>query len=246
MNRTVVVLSLALALAAVGCREQQSLTSPQRLSADFSDGTRVGGNPNFFFLPPLVGQPSFSGIFNPNLAPVVKICQLDVNASGTPIGCNATAPLIDPGPVLLDAVNQQYQVNWHTDAPAIDLTKFFRIQVFISNEAFNSSAKPLGFADIAPVANGSQVKNVNTGQYIGLVDGRTLPIKVRIEQGATCIGQTDCVEKTFGPSTTEQHVVTPSGFAGVSAPGNYFTETVTLTIHRIPETCLNTPFKQVE
>jgi hypothetical protein len=246
MKRTVGVLSLALALAAVGCRDRQSLTSPHRLSADFSDGRTTGGNPHFFFLPPLVGQPSFSGTFNPNLAPVVEICQLEVDANNIPIRCDATAQ-INPGAVQLDPVGQNYQVDWHTDLPAIVLTKFYRIQVFSSIQAFNSpGTKPLGFADIDPVANGSQLKNVSTGQYIGLVDGRTLPIKFRIEQGATCFGQNDCVEQTLGPSATEQHVVTPDGFAAASFPPGYFTQTVTLTIHRVPEPCLNTPFQQVE
>ncbi len=248
MKRTAVAVSLAFALAAVGCRERQSLTSPHGLSAAFSDGSVTGGNPHFFFLPPLVGQPNFSGTFNPNLAPVVEICQLDVDpVTNTPLGCNATAPLINPGLVQLDAVNQQYHVDWHTDAPAIDLTKFYRIQVFSSIEAFRSpGTKPLGLADIAPVANGSQLKDVNTGQIIGLVDGRTLPIKFRIEQGVTCVGQTDCVEQTLGPSTTEQHVVTPDGFAAASFPPGYFAQTVTLTIHRVPEPCLNTPFQQFD
>jgi hypothetical protein len=247
MKGTVVALSLALALAAVGCREQQSLTSPQRLSADFSDGSVTGGNPHFFFLPPLVGQPTFSGTFNPNLAPVVEICQLDVDGSNIPIRCNATAPLINPGPVQLDPVGQQYQVDWHTDMPPIDPTRFYRIQVFSSIQAFSSpGTKPLGFADVAPVVNGSLLKNVNTGQEIGLVDGRTLPIKFRIEQAATCFGQTDCVEQTAGPSATEQRVVTPSGFAAASFPPGYFNQTVTVTIRRVPVPCLNTLFQQFE
>jgi hypothetical protein len=246
VKRTVVLLSLALGLAAVGCRERQSLTSPHRLSADFSDGRVASGNPHFFFLPPIIGQPTFSGILNPNLAPVVEICQLDVDPNNIPLGCNATALPINPGPVQLDGTSQQYQVDWHTDAPAINPALFYRIQVFSSIQAFSSGTKPLGFADVDPVANGSQLKNVNTGEYIGLVDGRTLPIKFRIEQGATCFGQTDCVEQTLGPSTSEQHVVTSTGFAGVSFPAGYFTQTVTLTIHRVPEPCLNTPFQQFE
>jgi len=44
----------------------------------------------------------------------------------------------------------------------------------------------LGFADIDPVSTGKELKNVQTGEYIGLVDGRTLPIKFRIENGALC------------------------------------------------------------
>jgi len=246
MKRTVVALSLGLALAAAGCRDRQSLTSPQHLSAAFSDARVTGGNPHFFFLPPLVGQPSFSGTFNPNLAPVVEICQDLVDPNNNPTGCNATVQVINPGVVQLDGVNQQYHVDWHTDAPAIDVTKFYRIQVFSSAQAFSAGTKPLGFADVAPVSNGSQLKDASTGQLIGLVDGRTLPIKFRIELGGTCFAQTGCVEQTLGPSTTEQHVVTSDGFAAASFPPGYFTQTVTLTIFRVPEPCLNTSLTQFE
>lgn len=246
MKRSVVAVSLALALAAVGCRDRSALTSPRRLSTDFLDGSVAAGNPHFFFLPPIIGQPTFAGTFNPNLAPVVEICLLDVGALQDPIGCHPGALPISPGPVDLDGVNTQYHVDWHTDAPAVDPTQFYRIQVFGSLQAFNSGTKPLGFADIKPVVNGGQLKNVNTGEFIGLVDGRTLPIKFRIEQGATCFGLTDCVEQTLGPSTMTQNVVSPDGFGAVSFPPGYFNETVTLTIHRLPPQCLNTVFEQFE
>jgi hypothetical protein len=241
MKRTVVILSLALAFAAVGCRDRQSLTSPHRLSADFSDGRTTSGNQNFFFLPPLVGQPSFSGTFNPNLAPVVEICQLDVDpTTKIPIGCNTTVLPINPGPVQLDGTSQQYQVNWHTDAPAIDPSLFYRIQAFSSIQAFSLGTAPLGFADIDPVANGSQLKNVNTGEYIGLVDGRTLPIKFRIEQGATCFRLTACFEQLVGPNPTVLDVTTPpTNLVAVSFPKDYLQQTVTLTIAQVTSGCFD-------
>ncbi len=237
MKRTVVVLSLA--LAAVGCRERQSLTSPHRLSADFSDGSLTTGNPHFFFLPPLVGQPSFSGTFNANLAPVVEICQVNLDSKGIPTGC-ATAPF-SPGPVQLDGASQQYQVNWHTDAPAIDPSQFYRIQVFSSIQAFSLGTAPLGLADIDPVMNGSQLKNVNTGEFIGLVDGRTLPIKFRIEQGATCFGLTACFELLVGPNPLLPLDVTtpPTNLVAVSFPTGYLQQTVTLTIAQVTADCFD-------
>ena len=189
----------------------------------------MGGNPHFFFLPPLVGQPTFSGTFNPNLRPVVDICQLVVDASGNPLQCDVTTPEINPGTVQLDLIDQQYEVNWHTDQPAVDLTKFYRIQV----RGAPGAKKVLGFADVAPVARGGQLENVNTGQYIGLVDGRTLPIKFRIEAGAFCTTQADCGEATIGAGGGT--VITNTGLAGALFPPGALSADVVVTIETVSE-----------
>jgi len=211
MKRAVVVAGVIVGILAA-CRDQQSVTAARPgLSADFSDGRSTGGNPHFFFLPPLVSQPTFSGVFNSQIQPVVDICQL--NAAGT--DCADPGQHINPGAVVIDAP-QQYHVNWDTKQPAIDTSKFYRIQVFGS-----AGGLRLGFADMDPVANGSGLKNVNTSQYIGLIDGRTLPIKFRIEQGALVGDQTctDCVEATVGDAGAT--VVTNTGFAGAQFPDGW-------------------------
>ena len=213
----------------VGCRDQSAVTSPRGVSADFADGSVTGGNAHFFFLPPLARQPIFSGAFNPNLRPVVDICQLVVDASGNPLQCDAAAPEIDPGTVQLDPIDQLYQVNWQTDQPAVDLTKFYRIQVRGAPRA----KLVLGFADIAPVANGSALKNVNTGQYIGLVDGRTLPIKFRIENGAFCKTAADCGEATIGAGGGT--VITNTGLAGALFPPGALAADVVVAIETVTE-----------
>src|SRR5262249_39940496 len=51
----------------------------------------------------------------------------------------------------------------------------------------------VAFADVDVVSSGSQLKNVNTNEFIPLLDGRTLPIKVRIEQGWNCKNNASCV-----------------------------------------------------
>src|SRR5688500_20337742 len=40
-----------------------------------SDGAR-GGNGHFYFLPPLVAAPTYSGTFAPGLSPTVQVCAL--------------------------------------------------------------------------------------------------------------------------------------------------------------------------
>src|SRR4029077_1103893 len=227
MKRAVAVAVLTVGILAA-CRDQQSVTAARPgLSADFSDGRSTGGNPHFFFLPPLVSQPTFSGVFNSQVQPVVDICQLDLTLN--PVDCAQGVAHINPGTVMIDAP-QQYHVNWDTKQPAIDTSKFYRIQVFGS-----SGGLRLGFADMDPVANGSQLKSVNTGQYIGLVDGRTLPIKFRIEQGAFLpdFHCTDCVEATV--TAAGGTVVTNTGFAGAQFPPNWLisgSSPVVVTIER--------------
>src|SRR3989454_8953893 len=220
------VVPIAIAIGVlVACRDQQQLTAPTRPSADFSDGTVAGGNLHFFFLPPLVKQPSFSGTFNRALRPVVEICQLDVDINTIPIACSATAPTINPGIVQLDLVDEVYQVDWNTLLPPIDVTKFYRIQVRVA-----PGGTILGFADVDPVLNGTELKNVNTGEFIGLVDGRTLPIKFRIEIGTTC-KTTDCFEGTVGAAGGT--FITSSGLAGTLFPAGALSQDVFLVIDRV-------------
>jgi len=212
---------LVLALI-VGCRDQAIVTSPAtpRISADIQDGAHGGGNPHFFFLPPTVAQPSFSGVFNPNLGPVVQICTLTATAAGTM--CDATIAPIIPGAV--QQVGHQYQVNWNTGATNVSASSTYRIQVLAANEL-------LGFADVQPMTDGSALKNLRTGDIIGLVDGRTLPIKFRIESGALCFGSVDCGEGTVGSAGGT--VVSQNQLAGVQFPAGAVTNTVTVLVQQI-------------
>ena len=221
-----VALASALAVC-IACRDEHPITSPLRPSADFSDGSVSGGNPHFFFLPPLVKQPSFSGTFNPALRPVVEICQLDVDINNIPIACNAVVPTINPGIVQLDLVDELYQVDWNTLLPPIDPAKFYRIQVRVA-----PGGSILGFADVDPVLNGIELHNVDTGEFIGLVDGRRLPIKFRIEIGTTC-KTTDCFEGTVGPAGGT--FITSSGLAGTLFPPFALNQDVLLVIDRVDQ-----------
>jgi hypothetical protein len=229
--KRIVLLPLTCALI-VACQEQRSPTGVKPPSALLMDGAHNAGNAHLFFLPPLVKQPSVSGVFNPALKPVVVICQLDVGPPplNTPTGCSPGVAPIDPGPVTADLAGQQYKVNWDTRQSGISVDKFYRIQVFGS-----SNGLLLGFADVDPVNNGSGLKNVNTNEYIGLVDGRTLPIKFRIERGAFGTNCTsDCAEANV--SNAGGIVVTNTGFAGASFPSGWlpapFTNVV-VTIERV-------------
>ena len=161
-------------------RESAGPNLPEPLAV-ISDGRHTSGNAHFFFLPPLVPDPHASGTFDATLSPVVRICTL-----GT-IGCE-TPPVAEftttsgPGSetVRVNQSDENYVVNWQTDQFNLDPVKTYRIQVLVASTL-------LGFADVDVVANSREAKNVQTGQFIPLVNGTTLPIKFRIEIGAVFV-----------------------------------------------------------
>jgi len=217
----------------VACQSDRPVTSHAgRISTEIADGMHcinvtspcVLGNAHFFFLPPMVKAPTTTGTFNPILAPSVTICHLS--------GSDCVGPPFTVGPVQVDLAGQQYKVNWNTDPATVLAGQTYRIIV-------STSGVELGFADVMPVTNGSQLKNIDTGEFIGLVDGRTLPIKFRIEQGATCSGRIDCLEQIVGPNPNARlDVQTPPIFlSAVSFPPGYLTQAVTLTIAPVSEGC---------
>jgi hypothetical protein len=167
-----------------GCRGEP-VAAPAAPSFAVSDGAH-SGNHDFFFLAPLFKNADASPYFEPaafdaSLKPSVEICQLGVPAADGSRDCIPGDPLkrFDPSEVSVDTAAQLYQVNWHTDESNLDVLQFYRISVFIGGQL-------LGFADVDPVLSGSEIQNLQTGENIPLVDGRTLPIKFRIESGALC------------------------------------------------------------
>ena len=152
--------------------------------AAFSDGAHEG-NQDFFFLPPLVSNPSNDpdfepDTFDPDLHPIVEICELEESSPGN-LACIAGDPVrrFEGSEVQVSIADEHYQANWHTDEPTLDVTKYYRIRVLLGGTE-------IGFADVDPVGTGKELRSVETNQYIGLVDGRTLPIKFRFEEGALC------------------------------------------------------------
>src|SRR3989442_5005081 len=246
-----------------GCRDNSPLQeNTPTLNALIVDGAHGDGNKDFFFLPPLVANPVGSanydaGGFNSNLSPFVEVCELSANPILFPTTACKTGPLLfGPARMSLDAGNQQYQSNWDTQASTLIATSFYRITV--RGAAQGTS---LGFVDIDPVLGG--IKNVKTGDTFVFQDGRTLPIKVRIEQGAFGAGNaSDRVEQVV-PNVlpvTGLDVTTNTGFAGAHFSNGWLPivngtplDQVVVIIERIPVTngspqtsCLNTSLEQLE
>ena len=184
-TRAVASLGLPLWLLASCDRSTTAPRDGAPAAPEIRDGAHLG-NQHFFFLPPVLPMPVHSGVSDGSLAPVVSICAWNplANACGTLVAEFATSGSGTPR-VTYDVMGEKYEVSWKTDqcltGPcSLDPAITYRIRVLIG-------AVELGHADVDVVMNGSQLKNVQTSEYIGLVDGRTLPIKFRIEAGAVAV-----------------------------------------------------------
>ena len=225
-------------VAMAGCTEQR-VTQPAagRPLALILDGAH-NGDPNFFFLPPLVPNPVNDPHFNASafdgtLSPTVEVCRLTGDPTAGSVFCDVKASLVfGPVPATLDATNQQYQVNWDTKAPpGLDPTQFYRIRV---RGAAGKSV--LGSLDVNPVDQG--IKNLKTGDVFVFQDGRTVPIKFRIQQGEQCTLNPDCVTQIVGSGGAT--IVTSEAGGGVTGGGVFIPagalntgEQITVTISKL-------------
>ncbi len=191
MTRKTPLIAVLAALAACQAGDQ---TQPQSSGPSYfiSDGNHSNGvnldNPDFFWLPPMVKDPSKSknfdvGKFNPDLLPVITICEL-VGTQESQItfsqtckagGYSAASPSAAiPAPVV-NVTSEFYQTSW--TVPNSN-TVFYRVKAF-------AGSKLLGFADVHTVSNPNQLKSVGSS-FVGQQDGSNLPLKFRIERAALC------------------------------------------------------------
>jgi surface protein len=179
-HRRIGQLGLVLLFLVAGCRDRDLPTEPVRpgdVLHAISDGIH-NGREGFYFLPPLVKDPAHTGTFDASLSPVVEICEtpecaaLHARFSMT----EGTGSEI----VRLDVQAEHYTVNWHTNRTGTVLGQTYRVRVSVAGTV-------LGYADIQMTANGAAARKTPNGEVIGVVHGRTLPVKFRIEAGAVLV-----------------------------------------------------------
>ncbi|MCY2687984.1 BspA family leucine-rich repeat surface protein [Salinimicrobium sp. TH3] len=172
-----------------------------------------GGQEGFYFLPPMVKSPDYSGTFDPGLAPVVEIYELGTSEllhAAFSMNGDAGSEL-----VRLDEEGEQYVVNWHTDQTGTAVGQTYRIKIKVAGTV-------LGHADVQMAENGNEAKNITDGEAIALVDGRTLPIKFRIEEGAVNI---------VGPEGGV--VITNDGLVNLIIPESAVDENINITVNPV-------------
>ena len=187
MNRSklprVVLLALTMFSACAEPSAPRGAISPPLLT--ISDAAHGGANEHFYFLPPMVPAPAYDGTFDVSASPTVEVCEVGTDAYGA-AECSATVASFAMGgdtgseSVRVDPEGEHYIVNWDTNACAsgtcsLDPSLTYRIRVLDGDSE-------LGYADVDVVSSGGQLRNVNTNEYLALIDGRTLPIKFRIER----------------------------------------------------------------
>jgi hypothetical protein len=252
MNGRRLIAFAALALIGLGCEGHQLPTAtsvPTSPSDIISDGAH-GGNPDFFFLPPMVPFPSRNpdfelGKFNNTLKPSLKIeiCELkseNLTAQGYPsatTGCVAGAPIKTFAPGSVQLVNLPlrqngwwslfglpadgfYYVLWDTRQSNLNVNKYYRIKVLL-----DGSATPLGIADVDPMSNLFQWKYTATGDVVQLIDDVLLPIPFRVEKGGgpvLCGAGSLCNSVTVtNNSPTGSQIVTVDGGGGSIAGAKF-------------------------
>src|SRR5687767_7712086 len=170
-------------------------------STQISDGSKAGGNPDFWFLPPTVKSPAGNPLYldhpvNPNLFPTIEIR----NAANAVIVSEREVQALFGGGITY------WLFNWMVP---LSPDGIYRVTI---RPALGATTV-LGFADVYTSANNQDLKNVNTNLFIPIQDGRTLPIKFTIEAFALCAipGQ--------GPCTTEAVPFSTGGDVTVQVPG---------------------------
>lgn len=161
---------------------ENTLGAPAAPAAAISDARHSGGNPFFFFLPPMVANPDATGTADGMLSPVVDICALADDACDAVIAQFttdlATTTTTHPGhSEVVRTSEDHYLVSWHTREFGLDADVTYRICVSVDGQG-------LGHADVDVVDAGPDLKDVDADAFFPLRNGRTLPIKFRVEEGA--------------------------------------------------------------
>jgi alpha-tubulin suppressor-like RCC1 family protein len=173
----------AFALAGSACRDEATGPDSHQPAFAISDAGHDTGNPHFFWLPPMMPPSTPGGTFDPMVDAEVSICEWSNSAC-------AADPIVrfsrhtGEGSELLrvELGDQQYIVNWHLGSNGVVAGRIYRISVIADGAV-------LGFADVQVESNGRALKNVETNQYIPVLDGQSVPIKFRIEEGALPAGE---------------------------------------------------------
>lgn len=170
------VLAAAALLVCVACDSGPTQPPDPDPMLAISDGSHEG-NDHFFWLPPIAPSGNYSGTFVGTLSPVVRICDwLATEECGTTV--LEFGRTFGPAAhrVGVDVKGQHYHLNLDVSAfPELAPGTTYRVSVFLGS-------LELGFADMQMETNGQGFKELKTQEVIGLTDGRTFPIKFRIEK----------------------------------------------------------------
>ncbi|MBN2161228.1 MAG: hypothetical protein JW807_17705 [Spirochaetes bacterium] len=190
MKITAKFLFLAIAATGLCCAQGRDANpwsaAPVGPYCSIYDATHNDGNRHFYFRAPIVPNAETSGTFDPSLKPLVEICIWNGSSCGASLAMFNEFTGEGSEAIRVDEAEEHYIVNWHTsniiDNYPLNTGETYRIRVLVGT-------KLLGYADLAVVNSAKELKNIDTDEFVPLLDGRTLPIKFRIEEGALLTAQ---------------------------------------------------------
>lgn len=175
-RRSVIVLAAALA----ACADADTAIGPSAPAFAVSDARTEGGNPHFFWLPPIGSAEGAGGPVAADIQPEVRICRLEGDACGDEVGHFTLDAADDADRLRVDGGGSHYLGTWHTgrahDGAGLDEAATYRIRVLVGGQE-------LGFADVR-AARGMAKKTIDGAAYVVVQPGQTLPIRFRVEDGA--------------------------------------------------------------
>jgi alpha-tubulin suppressor-like RCC1 family protein len=190
-SRRLVLLGVLCATAACDDMQNPVNATDPTAQATISDGAHNGGNPHFYFLPPLARSPQPTGVFDAAAQPVVEICAVAGTVCPQPPVARFTTQSAGPGErVNVSPAEGQYSVNWHTGRYPLTAS-VYRIRVLLRGAE-------LGYVDVTLTRDKGARSNTDGAR---INPGATLPIKFRIEEGALRVPGVVRIEPA--PSTIE-------------------------------------------
>lgn len=149
MRRTIYVSSICFLVVVLssfffwGCEENLLSTDP----GDRDDSGGLSGlhkedfysSPGFYFLPPMVEYPEYSGDFDPALSPVVEVCE--TIACETLHASFSMTEGVGSEVVRLVEVDEHYIVNWHSGHTGAEAGQTYHVRVRVGGVV-------LGYTDV--------------------------------------------------------------------------------------------------
>jgi hypothetical protein len=222
MRCTVKLAVTAVVAAALACDQDRAFQGPR---PEFAiSEARTGGNPHLYFLFPLADDPDVtSGPFNTGLSVSFIVSRL---VSETDPAC-VQGPVVSTIAAIEDAAHERYAADWNTALDALQGGQKYRLCV----RAFGTD---LGYRDVQPVPPSWEIPDNPQRQPVyRFVNGTTVPVAVRIEQGALCERDAiDCTEGVVGPAGDT--LVCDDGLCGVGIPSGALDQPFHFTVELKP------------
>ena len=169
-----------LGLSAAACQSPAAPDTTGDAAGELiKDASHNMGTKGFAFLQPIATAPVKStGKFEPRLAPEVHLEQLDANGNLTKtIATFDATHRVNGENVRRNRNKEFYVVRIHSSGLHLDPALTYRVRVL-------TGGVELGFADIDVVKNQSEANQVDRKSFVPLIQGKTLPVRFRIEKQA--------------------------------------------------------------